>query len=273
MGTVAVGGDEHRFGCHRPAPGHGKVAAVSSLRAHDRRIRDENRTAVAREIEQGSVILCGVETAVIVDEQAAVIAGASDLQLQLRTGHELNGAWRVGGKLLGPYLKTGEMRGRVRSNQATAANVVGIQGMACNQLLDVVQRGLCVLENALLALGGMGFDRTGDDELLSACYHPAAARAGTDAEVSRVEHYNISTGTRELDGCRQSAVAAADDCNVDCRRKLDVRGRLWRRGFPPIGGGLEPRGKASRHGHHHPANLRQPEAMRPGLPVGSSIIM
>src|SRR5258708_3261623 len=165
------------------------------------------------------------------------------------------------------------MCGRVGGDQAAAALVVGIERMPCNQVLNVIEGGLRVLENALLTIGCMGCERAGDDEFLPASYHPTAARAGTDPEPSRIEYNHIATGMRELDGRRQPAVAAADDHDVGVPRERDLGRRLGRRGFPPVGSGLESSGKAIRHRRLCPANFAQSEVLRSGPSLGLSIIM
>src|SRR6516165_11000330 len=166
-----------------------------------------------REVAQGSVILRRVQAAVVLDEEAPVEALAADFVVQLIACDQLDGARRVGLEQLGPSLQTGIVAGRPGEDEAAAAHIVCIQRMPLDQLLDVIERRLRILENALLPRRDMRFESARDNELLPSRDHSTAARASADAKLARIKHHDTASRGRELDGRRQAAVPAANDGN------------------------------------------------------------
>src|SRR5262249_17122150 len=197
-----------------------------------------------REVAQGPVILRRVQAAVVLDEETPVEARTADFVPQRIAWDQLDGARCIGLEQLGPSLQTGIVAGGPGEDETAAAHIVYIERMPLDQLLDVIERGLRILENALLPGRDMGSERARHNDLLPPRDHSTAARAGANAELARIKHHDTASRSRQLDGRRQAAVPAADDGNVHpfWKRRL---GRGRRRGrLPPIGGLLHSFGMA-----------------------------
>jgi hypothetical protein len=70
-------------------------------------------------------------------------------------------------------------------------------------------------------------------EIDAARDHAAVARRGADTEVAALQHNRLGSAAPQLEGCRQAAIARADDDDVGLGRRVLAQRIVWRPRLPP----------------------------------------
>src|SRR6266851_10371972 len=123
-----------------------------------------------------------MEAAIVLDDHATVIeVGADLLALSCRRHHARRHPRPLAQKL-GVALQRREIARGVGAEEAAAMVIVGVEPLALDEAGDEVERCPRFREDALGIAVAENLVASGDDELLAAAHHAAAARAGAEAE-------------------------------------------------------------------------------------------
>ena len=112
-------------------------------------------------------------------------------------------------------LQGAKMRRRARGDETAGAAIVGIELLALDQTLQMLEGGAGAVVQRL----GFGLAETSCQvmpvELDAAADHAAIAAAGAGAEMSPFQDGDLNAGPGQLQRRCQTAIAATDDRDVD----------------------------------------------------------